>query len=239
MNGLAIDTSTYVLGVAVVKDGEVVGEFMTNLKKNHSLRLMSAIRTLMEEAEMTPKQLDRIIVAQGPGSYTGVRIGVTTAKTMAWALQIPVVGVSSLKILAQYGRYFTGVISPFFDARRGQVYTGLYRMSNGLVENIRPDQIILHHDWLSALKDLGEQVLFVSPDMTKHQETIEEVLGEKAIFGQKTENLLRPGELALLGMNQDVSVSTHEFAPNYIRLAEAEAKWLAARQGEQKENKGE
>lgn len=233
MNALAIDTSTYVLGVAIIKDGKIVGEFMTNLKKNHSLRLMPAIRFLLEEVEMKPNELDRIIVSKGPGSYTGVRIGVTTGKTLAWTLGIPVVGVSSLEVLAQNGRYFSGYISPFFDARRGQVYTGLYKCKNGKISVVREDQNVLHKEWLDDLKELNEPILFLSPDMDKHESLIKEVLKENGVIGTSSEMALQPGELALLGIERKAENSVHELKPNYIRLAEAEAKWLAKNKGEE------
>lgn len=230
MIGLALDTSTYVLGVAVIKDGQIIGEMTTNIKKNHSVRLMTAVRTLLEEVDVTPKDLNRIIVTEGPGSYTGVRIGVTTAKTLAWSLNIPIVGVSSLEVLAQNGYYFGGYVSPFIDARRGQVYTGLYRMKDGSFQNVKEDQIILHKDWLEQLKALKEPVLFLSPDMEKHEQEIKHILGDQARFALSTGNLLKGGELARLGIEKEVSKEVHTFTPNYIRLAEAEAKWLANKQ---------
>ena len=104
---LAIDTSSFVLGVAVTDGEQVAGELITNNKKNHALRLMPAVSKLMEELKIEAKQLDKIVVANGPGSYTGVRIGVTTAKTLAWSLGIPLVMVSSLEVSAQIGRYTT------------------------------------------------------------------------------------------------------------------------------------
>ncbi len=94
---------------------------------------MPAITKLMNEVGIQPNQLDRVVVANGPGSYTGVRIGVTTAKTLAWSLQIPVVGVSSLALMAQAGRLFHGEIVPLVDARRGQVYTAYIRFKMGSV----------------------------------------------------------------------------------------------------------
>lgn len=126
MNILAIDTSNHVMGVAVVSDGKVIGEVITNLKKNHSVRLMPTITSLMEEIGMQPEELNQIAVAQGPGSYTGVRIGVTTAKTLAWSLEIPIVGVSSIEVLAYQGRFYPGEICTFFDARRQTVFAGVY-----------------------------------------------------------------------------------------------------------------
>ncbi|MBU9713543.1 tRNA (adenosine(37)-N6)-threonylcarbamoyltransferase complex dimerization subunit type 1 TsaB [Evansella tamaricis] len=225
MNVLAIDTTSYVLGVAILKDGMVAGEYITHLKKNHSVRLMPAIRGLMEEVDITPNQLDRIVVSEGPGSYTGVRIGVTTAKAMAWSLKIPLVGVSSLEVLAQNGKHFSGVISPFIDARRGQVYTGLYESRQGIVTCVEQDQILLHRDWLNHLKKQEKSILFLSIDIGIHVKEIKDILGEQAVIPPMTEQFPRPGELARLGMEKEVTGEVHSFSPNYIRLAEAEAKW--------------
>lgn len=226
MKVLAIDTSTFVMGVALVDGDQVLGEITTNLKKNHSIRLMPAIDMLMKEVGMKPKQLDRIVVAQGPGSYTGVRIGVTTAKTLAWTLGIPLVGVSSIETLAQNGRYFNGVVSPIFDARRGQVYTGLYQSRKGTVINIAEDRLCLIADWATELSEKYENVLFLGNDLSIHKEIIEEKLASKVQFGFISDHNLRPSELARVGMEREPVENIHTFSPNYIRLAEAEANWL-------------
>ena len=153
MTILAIDTSNYSLGVALLEENLVLGEYITNLKKNHSVRIMPAIQTLMKDCERVPKDITKIVVAKGPGSYTGVRIGVTIAKTMAWSLKIPLVGVSSLEILAAgTGRYFDGFVSPLFDARRGQVYTGLYAYQDGNLTAVKEDRLVMLADWAESLK---------------------------------------------------------------------------------------
>ena len=229
MTILAIDTSNNPLGVALVDEDKVLGEYMTNLKKNHSIRIMPAIQTLMNECEKEPKDLTKIVVAKGPGSYTGVRIGVTIAKTLAWSLNIPLVGVSSLEILAAgIGRHFNGYVSPLFDARRGQVYTGLYRYESHLVKAARNDQILLLANWVEELTSIPQQILFVGSDVEMHRKTIEDVLGNKAVFAEMTEHNPRPSELAFLGKDK-LGEDIHTFVPNYIRLAEAEAKWLEAK----------
>lgn len=228
MKVLAIDTSNNSLGVAVTNSEQVIGEYITNLKKNHSVRVMPAIEKLLQDCEMKPKDLEKIVVAKGPGSYTGVRIGVTIAKTLAWTLNIPLVGVSSLQVLAAgAGRYFDGGVSPLFDARRGQIYTGLYQYQNGQMETLVQDQIILTTDWVNQLQSFEGKVLFVGGDLPLHREVIKESLGGKAVFAEITEHNPRPSELALLG--QDLQgEDVHTFVPNYIRLAEAESKWLEA-----------
>lgn len=228
MTILAIDTSNYPLGVALIEDNQVLGEYITNLKKNHSVRIMPAIQTLMKDCERVPAQLTKIVAAKGPGSYTGVRIGVTIAKTMAWSLKIPLVGVSSLEIIAAgAGRYFDGYISPLFDARRGQIYTGLYEYQSGKLTAVKDDRLVLSADWAESLKGLKKPILFVGNDIPLHQTVINDTLGSQAVFAAITEHNPRPAELALLGKDKQ-GEDIHSFVPNYIRLAEAEAKWLEA-----------
>lgn len=228
MTILAIDTSNYPLGVALIEENQVLGEYITNLKKNHSVRIMPAIQTLMKDCERVPAQLSKIVVAIGPGSYTGVRIGVTIAKTLAWSLKIPLVGVSSIEIMAAgAGRYFEGYISPLIDARRGQVYTGLYEYQSGKLTTVKEDRLVLSVDWATTLKEVNKPILFVGNDLPLHQAVIEETLSTQAVFAAITEHNPRPSELALLGKDKQ-GEDIHSFVPNYIRLAEAEAKWLEA-----------
>lgn len=229
MTILAIDTSNYALGVALLEDNQVLGEYITNLKKNHSVRIMPAIQTLMKDCEKVPADLTKIVVAKGPGSYTGVRIGVTIAKTLAWTLNIPLVGISSLEILASgTGRYFDGYISPLFDARRGQVYTGLFQFQDGELVTVEQDQLVMLTDWAEKLKNFSKRILFVGNDLLIHRTKAEEILGQQAVFAALTEHNPRPSELGQLGMYKQ-GEDVHTFVPNYIRLAEAEAKWLEAK----------
>ncbi|TMW70874.1 tRNA (adenosine(37)-N6)-threonylcarbamoyltransferase complex dimerization subunit type 1 TsaB [Alteribacter natronophilus] len=234
MNVLAIDTSTFTMSVAVFRDGLPAGELTTHLKKNHSLRLMPAIRAVMAEADMKPEELDRIAVAEGPGSYTGVRIGVTTAKTMAWSLNIPVVGVSSLEALAANGRHFEGLVCPFFDARRGQVFTGLYRFEDGETVRVEEDRLVMFEEWLETVERCGEPVLFLSPDLAKHEGALGERSSLRAGTGAPVDHLTRASGIASAAMKKAADEAIHLFSPNYLRLAEAEAKWREA----QKEKDG-
>jgi tRNA threonylcarbamoyladenosine biosynthesis protein TsaB len=231
MKVLAIDTSNYVLGVALLEEDKVIGEYITNLKKNHSVRAMPAIEHLLKDCDVPPKELSKIVVAKGPGSYTGVRIGVTIAKTLAWSLNIPLVGVSSLAVLASAGRYFNGLIAPLFDARRGNIYTGLYRYENGQLVTVIDDCHMLAEEWTKMIASYHQPVLFIGNDAPIHFKMFKQVLGDKAIMAEMTEHNPRPAELGKLGLSAKEE-SVHTFTPNYIRLAEAEAKWL-----EQEKNK--
>ncbi|KAB7665567.1 tRNA (adenosine(37)-N6)-threonylcarbamoyltransferase complex dimerization subunit type 1 TsaB [Bacillus sp. B1-b2] len=237
MKILAIDTSNFVLGIAILDDGKVVGEYITNLKKNHSIRAMPAVEQLMNECNITPKELSKIIVAKGPGSYTGVRIGVTIAKTLAWTLKIPLVGVSSLEVLAaSVGRYFNGYVSPLFDARRGQIYTGLYQFSPSHHEIVKEDQLIMNNDWVQQLEYLNQPILFVGNDLPIHEELLKDALGELAVFADAVDFNPRPSVLAKLGVDRE-GEDIHHFTPNYIRMVEAEANWLEANKNAKKEEK--
>ncbi|WP_164670263.1 tRNA (adenosine(37)-N6)-threonylcarbamoyltransferase complex dimerization subunit type 1 TsaB [Virgibacillus doumboii] len=227
MNILAMDTSNQLLGIAIHKENQLIGKVVTNVKKNHSVRLMPAIDQLMREVNMAPDELDKIVVAKGPGSYTGVRIGLTTAKSMAWSLDIPVVGVSSLEVLAYQGRFSEACVCPFFDARRGLVFTGLYQWKNGSLESVSEEKNVLMTDWLGQLADSRKDVLFLSPDINMHRDSIKHYLGDRAIVPDGSFHTADPSHLALTGMHKS-SDNTHTLTPNYLRLAEAEANWLKA-----------
>ncbi len=246
MNVLGIDTSNMVLSIALVDDERLRGEYTTNMKKNHSIRLMPALDRLLTDLEMAPDELNGIAVAEGPGSYTGVRIGVTAAKSMAWALGIPLVGVSSLKAMAMNGLFFDGWVSPLIDARRGQVYTGLYQPASEHVRDldlVEQDRIILLEQWLDQLSQSDRPVLFVGDDVHLHREHIEERLGANARFLSPEGNIPRAAHIARLGLRrlqqrqQNEHTELHTFAPAYLQLAEAEAKWLS-RQKDQQQTEG-
>ncbi|MBY0124429.1 tRNA (adenosine(37)-N6)-threonylcarbamoyltransferase complex dimerization subunit type 1 TsaB [Bacillus sp. S/N-304-OC-R1] len=230
MKVLSIDTSNYTLGIALLDGDQVKGEYITNLKKNHSIRVMPAIEALMNDCDIKPAELSKIVVAKGPGSYTGVRIGVTIAKTLAWTLNIPLVGISSLEVsAASAGRYFNGAVSPLFDARRGQIYTGLYKFIEGKIQTLQEDRLLLSTEWAAMLKEQQGPTLFIGNDLPLHRQIFEEILGDQAVFAEITEQNPRPSELALIGRDK-VGEDIHSFVPNYIRLAEAETNWLKANQ---------
>ncbi|OXS77788.1 tRNA (adenosine(37)-N6)-threonylcarbamoyltransferase complex dimerization subunit type 1 TsaB [Domibacillus enclensis] len=226
MKTLAIDTSTFTLSIGIADGDVIVAEQVTNLKKNHSIRVMPAIQALMEEVELKPSDLEKIIVANGPGSYTGVRIGVTIAKTLAWTLNIPIAAVSGLASLAASAPVIDGLVCPMFDARRGQVFTGLYRLSNGVVETIIEDRNVLVTDWCDELLQRGETVLFVGQESILHEPVIAEKMGDVAVFAGKAVPYTRPA--ALLALGSETSSNPAEVVPNYARLAEAEVKWMEA-----------
>ena len=229
MKTLAIDTSNQTLAVAVVDGQEVLGQSQTMAIKNHSTALMPAIDGLMQAVGMAPKELEQIVVAKGPGSYTGLRIGVTTAKTLAKTLNIPLIGVSSLKAVAANCVGVSQVVVPLFDARRQNVYAGAYQWHNGTLETRIKDQHISLSELLAQLKAVdGQEVLFVGADTVKFKDMIEAELPTARINQVSLWNYPNGVVLAAIAKEEAPVASIHDFVPDYLKLVEAEEKWLAS-----------
>ena len=213
MKVLAFDTSSKALSLAILEDKQVLAETMINIKKNHSITLMPAIDFLMASLDWTPKDLDRIVVAEGPGSYTGLRIAVATAKTLAHTLNIELVGMSSL--LALVPRQQEGLLVPLMDARRNNVYAGFY-------ENAKPVMSEAHLSFAEVLEKVtdAEQVTFVG-EVGPFVEQIQEQLPQASY----QESLPNAANLALWAWDKKAD-SLHDFVPNYLKRVEAEENWL-------------
>lgn len=223
---LGIDTANTPLSVAIVKDGQVLVEETSTMAVNHSLRAMPAIEEVCRKANVEPADLDAIAVSEGPGSYTGVRIGVTIAKTLAWTLQKPLYGVSSLHVLAMNGLYFNGLVCPIVDARRLNVYSGAYRMEEGRMIEVIEDQHCALADLLQQLKDQALPVLFIGQDVQMHQEQIVECLGDQALIAPAPLHAPRASMAIQIAQEQQEAAQVHPFVPEYRRITEAEANWL-------------
>ena len=225
MNILALETSNQVMSVAVMADQEVLAEMTLNRKRTHSEQLMPTIDQLLQQSGLAVEDLDRIVVADGPGSYTGVRIAVTTGKTLAFTLGIDLVGVSSLAVLAANVRDTNAMIVPLMDARRQNVFAGGYQWQDGTLINVIADKHISLTDLLASLKLLNQPVIFAGPDVEKFAEPIFAQLGSLASMTDKINQLPRASRLGELGIHA-APVSVFDFVPRYLRLTEAETNWL-------------
>lgn len=213
MKILAFDSSNQALSVALVEDGCLQVETLLTVKKNHSISLMPVIDFLVEQVGWTPNSLDRIVVAQGPGSYTGLRVAVATAKTLAYALGIDLVGVSSLQSLVP--THLSGFVVPLIDARRNHVYAGIYQ--NGRA--VEGDRYWSFEELLASVSG-QEKITFVG-EVEHFIKQIEQALPT----AQYQASLPSAYQLALIGQDMP-AVDVMSFEPHYLKRVEAEEKWL-------------
>ncbi|KZE39661.1 tRNA threonylcarbamoyladenosine biosynthesis protein TsaB [Bhargavaea cecembensis] len=225
---LGLDTANAPLSVALVRDGELLVELNSAMGLNHSAGAMPAVEQLFKRAGIRPADIDAIAVSEGPGSYTGVRIGVTIAKTLAWTLDKPLVGVSSLRVLASNVFTYGVTISPLIDARRGNVYAGLYRRGEGdTLECLMEDRHMALSDLLDRLKKEGNPVVFVGEGARKNEEILRGALGELGRRAHFTQDIPR-ASLLITEAQRTEPEAVHSFVPEYRRITEAEANWRKA-----------
>ncbi|WP_179395918.1 tRNA (adenosine(37)-N6)-threonylcarbamoyltransferase complex dimerization subunit type 1 TsaB [Lacticaseibacillus absianus] len=225
MKVLALDTSNQAMSVAVTVDGQLMAETLLNHKKTHSEQLLPTIKRLLAASDLTPAALDRIVVADGPGSYTGIRIAVTTAKTLAYTLDRELVGVSSLAVLAANVTRTKALIVPLMDARRGNVFTGVYQWVDGQLTDVVADRHLALAQLLDEVRLLNQPAFFIGADVAKMRGQITDALGGAARFGEPVDDLPHASRLAALGAKLP-PVSPITFVPRYLRLTEAETNWL-------------
>lgn len=225
MRILAIDTSNEPLALAVWEDHQLLGQYQTAKNKNHSVTLMPAIDFLVKNLGLVPQDFDRFVVAQGPGSYTGLRIGVTTGKTLADTLKKELVGISSLATLAMNGQGAEYIV-PLFDARRQNVYSGLYQPTATGVTNLLPDQHVPLTEWLPQIAAVTSEPLFLGTAAQTFAPIIKEVLPKARFSAEPLQDLPNGFMLAELGSFAEPT-DIASFLPNYLKRVEAEEKWLA------------
>lgn len=227
MKILAIDSSNQPLSVAIVEDYKMITEQTINIKRNHSIQLLPAVDEALKQANLTIGDIDRIAVANGPGSYTGLRIAVTVAKSLAWAQGKELVGVSSLKVIAANSQAKNkDYIVPIFDARRNNIYTGLYqRNKNGQLVSVESDTHIAAEHFADYLASLDGTFELIGTDAEVFLDIFKEKLGDRVVLAHQTQNLPRASILGILAQHEKI-IAPHKLVPSYLKLAEAEENWL-------------
>ena len=225
MKLLSLETSAKCASCAVTDNGRVLASAFVNTAQTHSQTLMPMVTETLSVAGISVAQLDGIAVAAGPGSFTGVRIGVATAKAMAQAAQKPCIAVSTLEALAYSSRYFDGIIAPILDARRNQVYNALFDCKKGNATRMTRDRALALSELLEELKELNRDVIFMGDGTLVFENEIREALGERAFFAPKTTRMNLAGAVAELGLEKfkaGETVAYGELVPEYVRLSQAE-----------------
>lgn len=225
MKILGIDSSGLVASVALMSEGILAGEYTIHNKKTHSQTLLPMIADMLEMAEVKPEELDCVAVSAGPGSFTGLRIGASTAKGLAWTLGIPIVPVSSLMGLAANVTERETLVCPIMDARRGQVYYGIYRITDGIPDVLAEPDADAVETVLEKVKAMGDRVIFLGDGVPVFQEIIQEKCEIEVEFSHAVNRYQRGAGIARLGellFEKGEYVTAAEFAPVYLRKSQAE-----------------
>ena len=225
---LAFETSAKAASVALTQDGVLLGEAYQNTGLTHSQTLMVMAEDLLKQCSKTVADLDAVAVAEGPGSFTGVRIGVAAAKGLAWGGEKPCFGVSTLEAMAVSLGVWQGYICPCMDARRSQVYNALFYVNQGKLERIREDRAIALSELGAELKALNEPIFLVGDGSRLTHKTL----------GGEISNLILPPEHRMHQRAVGVAIVAEAKAeacepgdaaaltPNYLRLSQAERERL-------------
>lgn len=216
MKILGIDTATSVASVALMDDDKLIGLMTLNDKKTHSQKLMVLVESLLKQTDHTFDDIDCIAVAVGPGSFTGLRIGVTTAKALAHGAKKPVIEISSLESLAY--NIQSNHVCALMDARRDTVFTGIYG------SEILPDSQ-MHIDEVIAYCEKFESIWFVGDGATLHRERIKETLKDKAMFAPRHLNISSAASLCDLAYNSKDEKKYDDVHVTYLRLSQAEREY--------------
>ena len=225
MKILALDSSGIVASVAVIEDDILLAEYTVNYKKTHSQTLLPMLDEVVKMTELDLETIDAIAVAAGPGSFTGLRIGSATAKGLGLALKKPLIAVPTVDALA-YNLYdVSGLICPIMDARRKQVYTGIYRFEEHKLVAVKQQWASPMTELIEELNKLGESVTFLGDGVPVFRSMIEGKLQVPYSFAPAHVNKQRAAAVGTLGMiyyKEGRTETAMEHVPEYLRVSQAE-----------------
>lgn len=234
MKILALDSSGIVASVAVVENDTLLAEYTVNYKKTHSQTLLPMLDEVTNMIDLDLNTIDAIALACGPGSFTGLRIGAATAKGLGLALKKPLIAVPTVEAIA-YNLYDTsGLICPIMDARRNQVYTGIYRYHDHELITVKEQMAIPVTELLEYLLELGEPVTFLGDGVPVFRDVIARTMKMPFSFAPAHVNKQRAGAVGALGMKylkMGKIQSAAEHVPEYLRMSQAERE-RAEREGQ-------
>lgn len=224
---LALDTSTLVSSVAVATEDTLLAELTLQTKLTHSEVLMPHIKQILEMTQIKKSELTAISISIGPGSFTGLRIGLATAKSMAYALDIPIVGVPTLAALAYNYPVPNIYLAPLLDAQKGNAYIGLYLWENGILKEIYAPDVEAFDEILAKGSQLDKPVIFMGEIAVKNANKIE-AIGENVLLAMPHMIMPRAASVAMLGQIMLAEGKIDHvmcLEPLYIRRSEAEELW--------------
>ena len=224
MKILAFETSAKAASVALTQEGKLLGESYQNTGLTHSQTLMVMAQDLLRQCGVAISQLDAVAVANGPGSFTGVRIGVAAAKGLAWGAELPCVGVSTLSAMAVGLGAWQGYVCPVMDARRNQVYNALFHVDCGKYTRIREDRAISLQELGEDVKNLSQPIFLVGDGSVLCYNTLLEAVPALVLPPEHRMHQRAVGVAleAQRMMHEGTIPPAAELVPNYLRLSQAE-----------------
>lgn len=219
-----IDTCCMAATAALCDEERLIAETVINTKKTHSEKMLPQIDNMLSSAEIDIADIDCFCVACGPGSFTGVRIGVAMIKAFAQAADKPCVSVSTLNALAHNVSVFSGIICPILDARRNQVYNALFQGGNNL-KRLCDDRALGVDELIEELKGYNQPVIFLGDGVLAYGDEIKSALGDMAVFAPVAQRLNSAASVCQAGMElykEGKTVAYEDITPQYVRLSQAE-----------------
>ncbi len=220
---LCIDSSTPAGSVALVREGSVIAEHLLQVKKrSHSDYLMKYVHELLEEADMSLSDLSGLVVVNGPGSFTGLRVGLATVQGIAQALSLPIYPVSSLQVIAYANGPSDLPVIALIDARKQEVYAACYEWIEGVPVLQGPEQVIAPKE---LLKSIRQRSYFVGNGATLYRALIDETISDQALLSTAVNDVPRASAAGLLVTamgDSAVAVEARSLQPSYVRLSDAE-----------------
>jgi tRNA threonylcarbamoyladenosine biosynthesis protein TsaB len=219
---LAIDSSGGACSCAIWQDGQIIAQSLLQNGLTHSVNLMPMLENMLTSCGVEPSQADYIACVTGPGSFTGVRIGVSAARAMSAAAQKPCIAINALEALAQ--RSFAGTVCPMLDARRGQVYCAAFNGGKRLLE----DEATSVEEFISAVKKLPPPYLFTGSGAVVHREIVSQAFNgdDRAFIAWENESYVCAAAVATLAAQRTQNaLSRHELLPYYLRASQAEREY--------------
>lgn len=230
MKILAFETSAKAASAALLEDGRLLGEYYQNSGQTHSRTVMKLAKDLLDNCEFYPAELDLIAWANGPGSFTGVRIGAAAAKGLCWGRELPCVPVSTLEAMAWSAGAWEGPVCCCMDARRSQVYNAIFARENGSLRRLREDRAISIEELAADLASISGAILLTGDGAllvwsTLHEQMSSLRMAPEFLRQQRASGVALAAWAALQTGAAPVSASA--VVPNYLRLSQAERERLA------------
>lgn len=224
MKILGIESSSLVASAALWENDVIVAEYTVNFKKTHSQTLLPMIDEIVSMTDTDLHTIDAIAVSAGPGSFTGLRIGSATAKGLGLALKKPLIHIPTIEAMAYQCFSSQYMVCPIMDARRNQVYTGLYTFSDGMQRVMEPSALDVR-ELMEKINTMGKPVLFVGDGIPVYRDQIEKLAAVFCCFAPAFMNRQRGAAVASLGAvywKEGKIESAAEHQPNYLRKSQAE-----------------